>query len=61
MESIFILALVTESIWETLKMIKQKDKIHYDKIGAAIVGILVAVAANIDIFDYFATNIRFRF
>lgn len=61
MEKILLLALATESIWETLKLIKQNDKLNYDRIGATAVGIVVAVAGNIDIFEYLGAQLSIKF
>ncbi|EYE88979.1 hypothetical protein Q428_04860 [Fervidicella metallireducens AeB] len=45
-----VLAFMTETLWETLKMIKSSKGINIDRIGAMILGILIAIAANMDIF-----------
>ncbi|WP_051514933.1 hypothetical protein [Fervidicella metallireducens] len=50
MEKILVLAFMTETLWETLKMIKSSKGINIDRIGAMILGILIAIAANMDIF-----------
>lgn len=61
MEKILLLALVTEAIWETLKLIKQNDKLNYDRIGATAVGIVIALAGNIDIFEYLGAKLSIKF
>lgn len=61
MQDILLLALFTEAIWETLKLIKTKDKINYDRIGATAVGILIAVAANVDIFSYLGRPLTIKY
>lgn len=50
MEKILVLAFMTETLWETLKMIKSSKGINIDRIGAMILGIIIAIAANMDIF-----------
>ena len=45
-----LLAILTEAIWETLKMTWQSNKLSVDRAGALFVGILVAVGAGADIF-----------
>lgn len=54
---ILILAAIGEAVWETLKMVWQKEaladskgKINPDKIGALAVAILIAFGARIDLF-----------
>lgn len=47
---ILILAFLGEAVWETLKMTWQKGKVSIDRIGALAISILLAYAANIDIF-----------
>lgn len=61
MQDIILLALFTEAIWETLKLIKTKDKINYDRIGATAVGILIAIAANVDIFSYLGRPLTIKY
>lgn len=47
---ILIVALLAESIWETIKPIWDSKKFNVDRLGALGLGIVVAVAARIDIF-----------
>lgn len=61
MQDIILLALFTEAIWETLKLIKTKDKINYDRIGATAIGILIAIAANVDIFSYLGRPLTIKY
>jgi hypothetical protein len=49
--SVVIIALIGESIWETLKMIWQQGKVNIDRIGALVIGLLIAVASGIDIME----------
>ena len=52
MESLIILvliALVGESVWETLKMVWQDGKISIDRIGALIVALLLSIGTSLDI------------
>lgn len=46
---VLILALITESVWETLKFIWNKGKVSVDKIGAILIGILLSVSTGTDI------------
>ncbi|MGG7177585.1 hypothetical protein ACQPU1_08340 [Clostridium paraputrificum] len=47
---VIILALLSESVWETLKMTWQKGKISTDRIGALIISMLIVFATGLDIF-----------
>jgi hypothetical protein len=44
-------ALIAEALWETSKLIWQQGKISIDKIGAILLGILIAVLTGLDMFD----------
>jgi hypothetical protein len=46
-----VLAMMGESIWESLKMLWQKGKLHIDRVGALAVGLLLAVGTGIDLFE----------
>lgn len=47
--TIIILAIVAESIWETLKMVWQDGKASIDKIGALVVALIITLGTRIDI------------
>jgi hypothetical protein len=52
MENILILvvaALIGEAVWETLKMVWQEGKLSIDRVGALVVGLLIAVAGGLDL------------
>lgn len=51
-----VLAFVVESVWETLKMAYDKDKISKSAIGALAVGITVALTVNFDILKVLEFN-----
>ena len=51
MNKLIAVAFITESIWETLKLVKDPKGINIDKIGAIIIGIIIAVAGNFDLFQ----------
>lgn len=48
---LLVIALVTEAVWETLKMTWQNGKFCIDRIGALVVGLIVACATNVDILE----------
>lgn len=43
-------AILVEAIWENIKMIWQNGKLSIDRIGSLVIGILVCILVNIDIF-----------
>lgn len=43
-----VAALIAESVWETLKMIWQEGKVQVDRIGAIVLGLLLAFGARLD-------------
>lgn len=47
--NIIVAALIAEAVWETSKMTWQKGKISIDRLGALIIGILIALGAGLDI------------
>lgn len=46
-----VIAILVEAIWENLKMVYDKEKINVNMIGSLLLGILICVLANIDIFE----------
>lgn len=53
---IFIISLITEAVWESLKMTWQNGKISIDRVGALIVGLVVAIDTKIDILQLIGIN-----
>ena len=47
---LLIIAVFVEALWETLKMFWDGDKVDVNRIGSAILGILLCVLANVDFF-----------
>ena len=47
---LLILAFLAEAVWETSKMVWQQGKISGDRVGALVVGILVSVGTQADLF-----------
>ena len=47
---LIIIAILVEAIWENLKILYDKNKININMIGSLILGILVCVLAQINIF-----------
>ena len=48
---LILLAFLAEAIWETLKMVWQKDKLHPDVLGALIIGIILALSTGLNLFE----------
>ena len=46
-----IIALICEAVWETLKMVWQEGKLSIDRIGALVIGLLIAFVTSCDIFQ----------
>ncbi len=46
--TLLVLAIIVESVWETLKMTWQDGKVSIDRIGALVVALVVAIATNFD-------------
>ena len=44
------IALLVESVWETAKMIWQEGKFSIERLGVMVLGIVVCIAASLDIF-----------
>ncbi|NLG31943.1 MAG: hypothetical protein GX550_00300 [Syntrophomonadaceae bacterium] len=45
-----LLAILAESIWETVKPIWEKKKLNADKLGSIAVSIIITVGAGVDLF-----------
>ncbi|MEG0297863.1 MAG: hypothetical protein RR620_14170 [Clostridium sp.] len=56
-----VIALVTEAVWETLKMTWQNGKFSIDRIGALVVGLIVACATNVDILELVGVPVVFPY
>lgn len=50
MIKIIILAMLCEAIWENLKMIWENGKFSINRLGALALGIIIAIATQIDLF-----------
>ena len=49
MARLVILAFLVEAVWETLKLVYDKNKLSISTIGSLVVGILVSMTVNFDI------------
>lgn len=48
---IMILALLSEAIWENLRMIWDNGKFSINRLGALIISIIIAIATKINLFE----------
>lgn len=46
--NLIIISMIAEAVWETLKMVWQKGKFNFDKIGALFIGLIIALATQMD-------------
>ena len=59
--SIFVLALISESVWETLKMVWQQGRISIDRIGAMVVSLVICIDVEMDILNLLGINTSWPF
>lgn len=58
---IVVLAMIGEALWETLKMVWQNGKISIDRVGAILVGILIAIGCGVDVFEAIGLPMKIPF
>ena len=46
--TLFVLAILAESVWETLKMTWQKGKLCLDRVGALVVSLVICIDIKLD-------------
>lgn len=56
-----LVAILVEAIWENIKMIYDKQKFNINMIGSLILGIIICVLTQIDIFSIVGLNINVSF
>lgn len=56
-----LVAILVEAIWENIKMIYDKQKLNINMIGSLVLGILVCLLAQIDIFPIVGLNMAVPF
>lgn len=61
MEAILIVAFLTEAIWETIKMVKKPKGISLSRLGVMLFGVLMSLAAGIDIFKAVGVNLSIKY
>ena len=55
--SLIVLAILVEAVWENIKMVYDKKKLHISMIGSLVISILVCILANADIFAMVKVNL----
>lgn len=58
---LIVVAFLVEAIWETLKMTWQEGKLSKDRIGALVVGMVIAFTMNLDLFVAVGLNPIFNY
>lgn len=58
---IVMVALIAESVWETLKMTWQEGKISIDRIGALVVALILCIGVRLDILALLGINVTIPF
>lgn len=48
---LLVISATLEALWETTKMFWQDGKANIDRLGAAILGIFLCLAAGVDFFE----------
>lgn len=48
--NLIVISMIAEAVWETLKMIWEKGKLNFDRIGALAIGLILAIATGLDMF-----------
>lgn len=58
---IVMIALIAESVWETLKMTWQEGKVSIDRIGALVVALILCIGVRLDILALLGINATIPF
>lgn len=56
-----LVAILIEAIWENIKMIYDKQKLNINMIGSLVLGVVVCLLAQIDIFPIVGLNMAVPF
>lgn len=46
---LLVIAVLAEAVWETCKMVWQNGKLNIDRVGALVVGLLLAIGTGLDL------------
>jgi hypothetical protein len=61
LDKIIVIACITEALWETLKLFKNPKGLNYDRLGAVVVGIVIAAAGRLDIFSFIGCPLSIKY
>jgi hypothetical protein len=56
---VIMIAIIAESIWETIKLMRKNGDFNWDRAGSTVVGILIAFGTGADIFQLLGIPFRF--
>ena len=57
MIQLIVLSILAEAIWENLKMIWEKGKFNWNRLGALVLSVILAVGTKADLFELLKLNI----
>ncbi len=55
---VLVIAAMVEAVWETLKMVWQEGNFSFDKLGALVIGLLVAFGSGIDVTELMGVQMK---
>jgi hypothetical protein len=58
---LFVIAAISEAVWETIKMTWQQGKASTDRIGSLSVGLIVAFATGLDVLKLVNVPVKIPF
>ena len=58
---LIVVAILVEAIWENIKMIYDKQKLNINMMGSLVLGIVVCLLSQIDIFPIVGLNMAVPF
>lgn len=58
--TLIVLAILGESVWETLKMTWQEGKASIDRIGALVVSIVITFGTGIDVMSMTGIEMKWK-
>ena len=53
---LIITSILVEAIWENLKMIWDKDKFNFNKLGSLLLSMIICIVFNLDTFPIIGLN-----
>ncbi len=56
---LIVAAILAEAVWETGKLVWQQGKLKIDRVGALVVGLLIAIGGGIDMCELFGLTFTY--